>query len=111
MLFVESSCHVPGGFAAVIYGNGSSTELAGQFHARHVGFPVAEINHVGKGDSLFFLRHGGVYLLAVVDVEDALVYLEKKLSLVGVVHGRGRPDCAAVLVVIERTGEDGLEFL
>ena len=88
-----------------------AAEHADDFHAWHVGLPVAYIYHLRERNALLVLRHALIHLLGITCTENALVYLEDELRLGSVVDRDSRPLRLAFLVIDERTGENMLELL
>ena len=95
----------------VIYGDGMTAMLLHHLHARHVGFSISEVNHSRKGDRALAVGDKLVHPPVVAHLPDALVDLEEKLRLGGVIHGHGWPVGDAVIVIEKRAGIDVLEFL
>ena len=83
----------------------------GQLHARHVGQPVADIDHVGERHAPLFLRHKLVERAVLRHIQHALVDAEEELRFTGVVDRHRGPAGDAVLVIAERRGVNLLELL
>ena len=98
------------GILRVVNGDGLASEHGHYLHARDVGLPVAEIDHLRIGDPLLVLGHAVVDLLVVMGAEYPLAYLEDELGLGSVVHGYTRPDSLTGLVVDVGAGEYVLEL-
>ena len=80
-------------------------------HAGHIGFSIPEINHSRKRDRALVIRNILVHPTVVAHLTDALVNLEEKLRLRGIIHGYGWPVGDAILIIEKRAGIDVLEFL
>lgn len=80
-------------------------------HAGHVGFSISEVNHSRKGDGTLAVGDKLVHPPVVAYLPDALVDLEEKLRLRGIIHGYGWPVGDAILIIEKRAGVDVLEFL
>ena len=95
----------------IIYGNGMAAVLLHHLHAGHVGFSISEIDHSREWDGALVIRNILVHLAVVAHLTDALVDLEEKLRLRGIIHGYGWPVGDAILIIEKRAGIDVLEFL
>ena len=80
-------------------------------HTRDVGHSVTNINHTLEWHRTLVLLHILVHLEGVIHWLYALVNLEDKLCLVGVVHRHSWPVGDAIDIVEERAGVDMLELV
>lgn len=88
-----------------------ATVLLHHLHAGHIGFSIPEINHSRKRDRALAIRNILVHPAVVAHLTDALVDLEEKLRLRGIIHGYGWPVGDAILIIEKRAGIDVLEFV
>ncbi len=95
----------------IIYGNGMAAVLLNHLHAGHIGFSISEVDHSRKRDRALVIRNILVHPAVVAHLTDALVDLEEKLRLRGIIHGYGWPVGDAILIIEKRAGVDVLEFL
>ena len=80
-------------------------------HAGHIGFSIPEIDHSRERDGALAIGNILVHPAVVAHLTDALVDLEEKLRLRGIIHGYGWPVGDAILIIEKRAGIDVLEFL
>ncbi len=76
----------------------------------YVGEPIAQIDHIGKGDAFAVVRHGVVECFVVGHVQHAFVDAVDELGFRGVVDSQLGPGGLTVLAVIKLAGEDLFKF-
>ena len=100
-----------GPVAALVHGDGLPAVGPHHLHTRHVGEPVAHIDHVGKGHPLAVVGHGVVQRLVIGHVQHTLVDAVDELGLVGEVDVQLGPAGGTRLVIVELAGVDLLELV
>ena len=95
----------------LIDGDGLAAVGAHHLHAGHIGEAVANVDHVGEGDALAVVGHGGVEGAVVGHIQHALIDAVDKLGLIGKVDIQLGPGGQTPGIIEKLAGVDLLKLV